>query len=53
MDILDKKNEFDVPEGILDEEFNSIMLKLDQAKKDNNLDEDDKNLSDEELEKKI
>ena len=25
MDILDKKNEFDVPEGILDEEFNSIM----------------------------
>ncbi len=52
MDILDKKNKFDVPEGILDEEFNSIMLKLDQAKKDNNLDEDDKNLSDEELKKR-
>jgi len=52
MDILDKKNEFDVPEGILDEEFNSIMSRLDQAKKDNNLDEDDKNLSDEELKKR-
>jgi len=52
MDILEEKNEFDVPEGILEEEFNSIMLKLDQAKKDNNLDEDDKKLSDEELKKR-
>ena len=52
MDILDKKNEFDVPEGILDEEFNSIMSRLDQAKKDNNLDDDDKNLSDQELKKR-
>ena len=52
MDILDKKNEFDVPEGILDEEFNSIMSRLDQAKKDNSLDEDDKNLSDQELKKR-
>ena len=52
MDILEKKNEFDVPEGILDEEFNSIMSRLDQAKKDNNLDEDDKNLSDQELKKR-
>ena len=52
MDILDKKNEFDVPEGILDEEFNSIMSRLDKAKKDNNLDEDDKNLSDQELNKR-
>ena len=52
MDILDKKNEFDVPEGIVDEEFNSIMSRLDQAKKDNNLDEDDKKLSDKELKKR-
>ena len=52
MDILDKKNEFDVPEGIVDEEFNSIMSRLDQAKKDNNLDEDDKKLSDQELKKR-
>ena len=52
MDILEKKNEFDVPEGILDEEFNSIMSRLDKAKKDNTLDEDDKNLSNEELKKR-
>ncbi|MFL2510326.1 MAG: trigger factor [Alphaproteobacteria bacterium] len=52
MDILEKKNKFDIPEGILDEEFNSIMLRLDQAKKDNSLDEDDKNLSNEELKKR-
>ena len=52
MDILDKKNEFDVPEGIVDEEFNSIMSRLGQAKKDNNLDEDDKKLSDQELKKR-
>ncbi len=52
MDILEKKNKFDVPEGILDEEFSSIMSRLDQAKKDNSLDEDDKNLSDEELKKR-
>ena len=52
MDILDKKNEFDVPEGIVDEEFNSIMSRLEQAKKDNNLDEDDKKLSDQELKKR-
>ena len=52
MDILDKKNEFDVPEGILDEEFNSIILRLEKAKKDNSLDEDDKNLSDDELKKR-
>ena len=52
MDILEKKNKFDVPEGILEEEFTSIMSRLAQAKKDNNLDEDDKNLSDEELKKR-
>ena len=49
MDLLDSKNHFDVPEGILEEEFNSIWYKLEQAKKDDKLDEDDKNLSDEEL----
>ena len=49
MDLLDSKNHFDVPEGILEEEFNSIWHRLEQAKKDDKLDEDDKNLSDEEL----
>ena len=52
MDLLDSKNIFDVPEGILEEEFNSIWHKLEQAKKDNKLDEDDKNLSNEDLKKR-
>ena len=52
MDLLDSKNIFDVPEGVLEEEFNSIWYKLEQAKKDNKLDEDDKNLSNEDLKKR-
>jgi len=49
MDILDQKNNFDVPEGIFEEEFNSIWQKLEHAKKEGKLDEDDKNLSEEKL----
>ena len=49
MDILDKNHNFDLPEGILDEEFNTIWHRLEHAKKDNTLDKDDKNLSDKEL----
>jgi len=52
MDILDIKNQFDVPEGILKEEFNSIWHRLEHAKKDGKLDEDDKNLSENELKKR-
>ena len=52
MDILDIKNEFDVPEGILEEEFNSIWNRLELAKKDGKLDEDDKDLSEAELKKR-
>ena len=52
MDLLDSKNKFDVPEGILDEEFDSIWHKLEQAKKDEKLDEDDKGLSEEQLKKR-
>ena len=52
MDILDKKHQFDLPEGILDEEFHTIWHRLEHAKKDNTLDDDDKNLSDEELKKR-
>ena len=52
MDILDAKNKFDVPEGILDDEFKLIWHRLENAKKENKLDEDDKNLSDEELKKR-
>ena len=52
MDTLDSKNKFDVPEGILEDEFNSIWLRLEQAKKDGKLDEDDKNQSDDNLKKR-
>jgi len=52
MDVLDKKHKFDLPEGILDEEFNTIWHRLEHAKKDNKLDDDDKNLSEEELKKR-
>ena len=49
MDALEINNNFDVPEGILDEEFNSIWKRLDEAKKNNKLDEDDKGLTDPQL----
>jgi len=52
MDILDDNHKFDLPEGILDEEFHAIWHRLEHAKKDNTLDEDDKNLSDKELKKR-
>ena len=52
MDLLDSQNKFDVPEGVLDEEFNSIWSRLELAKKENKLDEDDKNLTDKELRKR-
>ena len=43
------KYEFDLPQGILDEEFHEIWHRLEHAKKDDKLDEDDKNLSDDQL----
>lgn len=49
MDILDDNHTFDVPEGIYDEEFDSIWHRLEHAKKDGKLDEDDKDLNDEQL----
>ena len=49
MDILDSSNTFDVPEGLLEEEFNMIWEKLNNAKKENKLDDDDKNLSEKKL----
>jgi trigger factor len=52
MDMLDKNNKFDVPEALLEEEFDSIWRRLEHAKKENQLDEDDKNLTDPELKKR-
>ena len=52
MDTLDKEHEFDLPQGILDQEFNDIWHRLEHAKKDGSLDEDDKKLSDNKLKKR-
>tara|TARA_Y100000590_G_scaffold164268_1_gene188223 strand:- start:3805 stop:5148 length:1344 start_codon:yes stop_codon:yes gene_type:complete len=48
-DVLEKKHNFDIPEGIFDEEFNQIWHRVEHAKKDSKLDEDDKKLSDKDL----
>ncbi len=52
MDTLDKEHKFDLPQGILDKEFKDIWHRLEHAKKDGSLDEDDKKLNDEELKKR-
>ena len=52
MDILDKEHSFDLPQGILDQEFKDIWHRLEHAKKDGTLDEDDKKLNDDELKKR-
>ena len=52
MDILDKEHQFDLPQGIVDHEFNDIWHRIEQAKKDNKLDDDDKKLTDEKLKKR-
>ena len=52
MDILDKEHSFDLPQGILEQEFNDIWHRLEHAKKDGTLDEDDKKLSDDQLKKR-
>ena len=52
MDILDKEHVFDLPQGILDQEFKDIWHRLEDAKKDGTLDEDDKKLNDDELKKR-
>ena len=52
MDILDVKNKFDVPAGMLNEEIDSIWHRLERAKKEGKLDEDDKNVSDDVLKRR-
>ena len=49
MDILNKDYKFDLPEGILEEDFNEIWHRLEHAKKEGNLDNDDKSLSEDKL----
>ena len=52
MDILDRDHEFDLPEGILDQEFNDIWHRIEHAKKEKTLDEDDKKLNEGDLKKR-
>ncbi|MBI28669.1 MAG: trigger factor [Pelagibacteraceae bacterium] len=50
LDILEKKHSFDLPEGILEDEFNSIWSRVQEAQKNNTLDPDDKSLDQKKLE---
>ena len=52
MDTLEKEHNFDLPQGILDQEFHDIWHRLENAKKDGKLDEDDKDLNDDQLKKR-
>ena len=52
MDSLDKEHNFDLPQGILDQEFHDIWHRLEHAKKDGTLDEDDKKLNENDLKKR-
>ncbi len=52
MDSLNKEYKFDLPEGVLKEDFQEIWHRIEHAKKDGNLDQDDKSLSSENLKKR-
>ncbi len=52
MDLLDNSYKFELPEGVLEDDFNQIWSRLEQAKKEGSLDEDDKLLKDEDLKKR-
>jgi trigger factor len=52
MDLLDKSYKFDLPDGVLEDDFNQIWNRLEQAKKEGSLDEDDKLLKDDDLKKR-
>ena len=49
MELLNKKYNFDLPEGVLDEDFQEIWHRLEQAKKNDSLDQDDKSLTEDKL----
>ena len=52
MDTLNKVHKFDLPQGILDQEFKDIWHRLEHAKKEGSLDEDDKKLNNDQLKKR-
>ena len=49
LDILDKEYSFDVPASLVDAEYKSIVNQYEQAKKYNQLDEEEKNKKEEDL----
>ncbi len=49
LDILDDEYDFEVPEGLVDAEYKGIVSQYEQAKKHNQLDESEKEKSEEEL----
>ena len=52
MDLLDNSYKFELPDGVLEDDFNQIWNRLEQAKKEGSLDEDDKLLKDDDLKKR-
>ena len=52
MDLLDKQYNFDLPYGLLEDDFNDIWNRIEHAKKNNTLDTDDKSLKDDDLKKR-
>ncbi|MDC3075397.1 trigger factor [Pelagibacteraceae bacterium] len=52
MDLLDNSYKFELPDGVLEDDFNQIWNRLEQAKKEDSLDEDDKLLKDDDLKKR-
>ena len=51
-DLLESKHSFDIPEGLFQEEFDQIWQRVENAKKNSSLDEDDKKLSEKVLKKR-
>ena len=49
LDSLENNHEFEIPEGILNDENQSIWQRVEQAKKDGSLDPDDKQLKEKDL----
>ena len=52
MDLLDKEYDFDLPEGVLEEDYKEIWNRIEQAKKNDSLDDDDKVLTEDKLKKR-
>ena len=52
MDLLDNSYEFELPDGVLEDDFNQIWNRIEKAKKEGTLDEDDKLLKDDDLKKR-